>query len=188
MTAISSIIDEKNGVTYLASDRMGSNGFTGKDYKTKKVFHNGILSIAMCGSYRLGQILQHNLKPRNFEIGETIDNYVFNYLDLEIKKVLRERGYLQKENEIERLKEAEAIIAIKDRIFILQGDFAFLEPERIYATSGSGRYHQEASIHTQLMMNPKKDYKEVLRDAIKYTSSIVMSVGGEPDIIIHKHN
>ena len=187
MTAIAGIIDKKNKKTYLASDQMGSNGFTGENFKTPKLIKNGVLTIAFCGSYRLGQILKHNLSPRNFKIDETIDEYVFNYLDTEIRKVLKERKFLKEENGVESMDDAEVIIAIKDRLFILYSNLAILEPKNIYITSGSGCYHQEASIHTQLEMNKNKDYRKILEDAIKYTSQIVLSVGGKPQIIEHKH-
>ena len=187
MTAISAIIDKKNKKTYLASDQMGSDGFTGQNFITKKIFKNKHLTIAMCGSYRLGQVLQHNLDPRPFQIGESVDEYVFDYLDSHIRKTFKERKCLSVEDEVEFLECAEFIIAIKDRIFVLQDDLAMLEPERIFITSGSGKYHQEASIHTQLEMNSKKDYKEILKDAIRYTSKIVLSVGGEPQVIEHNH-
>ena len=101
MTAISGIIDKKNKKTYLASDEMGSDGFTGHNYKTPKLFKNSPLTMAFCGSYRLGQILKHNLDPRNFKEGETIDEYVFDYLDTEIRKILKERKYLEDKDELD---------------------------------------------------------------------------------------
>ncbi len=187
MTAICAIVDKKNKRTILASDKLGSNRFTGQAYKTRKIFKVGILAIAMCGSYRMGQVLQHNLKPREFQNNETIENYIFNYLETEIRKLFKEKGILSITNNVERIDGGEFIVGIKDRIFVLQGDVAFLEPERIYATSGSGQWHQEASIHTQLIMNPKKDYKQILEDAILYTSEIVVSVGGGVEILEHRH-
>lgn len=187
MTAISAIIDRKNKKTYLASDQMGSDRFTGENFKTKKIFHNGKLTFAICGSYRLGQVLQHNLSPRPFQEGETIEKYVFDYLEKHIRDIFRERKCLKTVDSVEVLGNAEFIVAVKDRIFILQDDLAFLEPEKIFATSGSGKYHQEASIYTQLQLAPKKDLKEVLKDAIRYTSDVVISVGGTPQVIEHKH-
>lgn len=187
MTAIAGIIDKKNKRTYLASDKMGSNGFTGENFKTPKLFKNGILTMAFCGSYRLGQILKHNLSPRNFQEEETIDEYVFNYLDIGIRKILKERKYLIDDKGVESVDNSGVIIAVKDRLFVLQSDLAILEAENIYITDGSGKYHQEASIYTQLEMDKKKDYRKILEDAIKYTSKIVLSVGGKPQIIEHKH-
>ena len=187
MTAISAIVDKKNKQTILASDRLGSNGFTGQPYKTKKVFRSGILTIAICGSYRMGQVLQHNLIPREFQNKETVDEYIFDYLEAEIRRLFKEKGVLTNTAGVDTIKNSEFIFAIKDRIFILQSDLAFLEPEVIYATSGSGQSHQEASIHTQLKMLPKKDYKQILKDAITCTSEVVVSVGGGVETIVHKH-
>jgi acyl carrier protein len=187
MTAIAGIIDKKNKKTYLSSDQMGSNGFTGQNYKTPKLFKKDTLSVAFCGSYRLGQIMRHNFTPRKFCVDETVDQYVFDYLDTEIRKVLKDRKFLNQENGIDSIRSAEVIFAVKDRLFILQDDLSILESESIYITSGSGCYHQEASIYTQLKMDENKDYKDVLRDAIIYTSEIVLSVGGTPQIIEHKH-
>ncbi len=188
MTAISAIKDVKNKKTYLASDQMGSNGFTGDNYKTTKIFKNNTITFAICGSYRVGQILKNNLKLRNFKEKETVDEYVFDYLDIEVRKVLKDRKFLSENDGVETIKNSEIIFAIKNRIFVLQGDLAILEPEKDFITSGSGTYHQEASIYTQLKMNPKKDYREVLKDAIVYTSQIVLSVGGKPQVIEHKHD
>ena len=187
MTAISAIVDKKNKQTILASDKLGSNGFTGQTYKAKKVFRSGILTIAMAGSYRLGQVLQHNLIPREFKNKETVDEYIFDYLEGEIRKLFKEKGVLTSTAGVDTIKNSEFIFAIKDRIFILQGDLAFLEPEVIYATSGSGEFHQQASIHTQLKMLPKKDYRQILKDAIICTAEVVTSVGGGVNTIIHKH-
>lgn len=187
MTAICAIIDKKNKRTILASDKLGSNRFTGHTYKTNKIFKSGILTIAICGSYRMGQVLQHNLKPREFKNKETIEEYVFDYLESEIRKVFKDKGVLSISENVESIKNSEFIFAIKDRLFILQSDIAFLEPETIFATSGSGEWHQEASIHTQLKMDPKKDYKKILEDAILYTSEIVISVGGGVETIQHNH-
>ena len=95
MTAISAIIDKKNKKTYLASDQLGSNGFTGQNYKTKKLFRNNTVSFAYCGSYRLGQIFTHNLSLRNFQVDESVDTYVFDYMEKEIRRVLKERMFLK---------------------------------------------------------------------------------------------
>jgi len=187
MTAIAGIIDKKNNITYLASDEMGSNGFTGENFKTPKLFRNGVLSVAFCGSYRLGQILKYNLKPRNFEVGETIDEYVFNYLEKEIRNILKERKFLQEDLGVQSIGGSEIIFAVKDRLFVMQSDLAILEPEHIFVTSGSGKFHLEASIYTQLKLAKNKSYKAILADAINYTSNIVLSVGGKPQIISHKH-
>ena len=187
MTAISGIIDKKNKKTYLASDQMGSNGFTGQNYKTPKLFKKNTISVAFCGSYRLGQILRHNFKPRNFQEKESVDDYVFDYLDTEFRKTLKEREYLKETDGTQSVEKAEVIFAIKDRLFLLQGDLSILEAESIYITSGSGVFHQEASIHTQLKMDKNKNYKKILKDAIEYTSEVVLSVGGSPKIIEHNH-
>jgi hypothetical protein len=187
MTAIAGIIDKEKGITYLASDRMASNGFIGENMKNKKVFKNGIISMASCGSIRVRQILKHNLSPRNFQVEESVEQYVYGYLEKEIREKLRERNCLKVREEVQELVNSEIIIAIKDRLFVLQEDLALFEPELIYVTSGSGAYHQQASIHTQLQMDPKKDKKQILRDAILYTGQIVLSVGGDPIIIEHKH-
>lgn len=187
MTAIATIIDEKNKKTYLASDSMGSNKFTGKNYKTKKIFKNKHISFAYCGSYRIGQVLNHNLNPRPFQVGEDVEDYVFDYLEEEIRRCLSQRKCLKEENSVQKINNAEILIAVSDRIFTLQSDLAFLEPDRIYSTSGSGEFHVEASIHTQLQMNPKKDLKQVLTDAINYTAEIVLSVGGDVHILEHEH-
>lgn len=187
MTAIAGIVDKKNKKTYLSSDEMGSNGFTGQNYKTPKLFKKDTMSVAFCGSYRLGQILRHNFKPRKFQEDESVDSYVFDYLDTEIRKVLKERKFLKVVDGIDSIKSAEVIFAIKDRLFILQGDLSILEAEKIYLTSGSGCFHQEASIHTQLKMSKNKSYKDILKDAIIYTSEIVLSVGGKPQTIEHDH-
>jgi ATP-dependent protease HslVU (ClpYQ) peptidase subunit len=187
MTAIAGIIDKKNKKTYLASDQMGANGFIGENYKTPKLFKKDPISIAFCGSYRLGQILRHNFKPRKFQEGESVDHYVFDYLDTEIRRVLKDRKFLKEEHGVESIGRAEVLFAVKDRLFCLQTDLAILEAENIYAASGSGIFHQQASIHTQLKMDKNKDYRDILRDAISYTSEIVLSVGGKPQIIEHDH-
>jgi len=187
MTAIVGMIDKKNKKTYLGSDTMGSNGYTGHNWKTKKVFKNKHIGFAICGSYRMGQILNHNLKPRAFMENETVDQYVFDYLEKEFRTVFSDRGFLSKKEEVESIKRNLFIFTIRDRMFVLQGDLAILEPSTIYTASGSGEFHLQASVHTQLKMNPKKCKKEILKDAIEYTGQIVLSVGGEAQILEIDH-
>jgi len=186
MTAIAAIIDKKNKRTYLASDSMGSNEHTGHNYKDTKLFKNNHISIAGCGSYRGIQILKYHFSPRAFQVSETIENYVYRYLVDEIRNTFKNNGLLKKDNDVESVTNVRFILAIGDRIFNLQNDLSIIEPENMFCASGSGEYHVESSIYTQLKLG-QTDYKKILKDSIKITSEIVLSVGGKIHLIEHKH-
>lgn len=184
-TAIAALIDKKNKITYIAADSQGSDSSIKGMYKNTKVFTNGIITFAGTGSYMDIQVLKYDLSPRRMIETETVEDYVYKYLVKEIKKVLKDNQRIVSDSNIESL-ESVFIIAVKDRIFILQSDLSILEPKDPYLADGSGRRHMQASIETQLVLKVE-DYKEILKNALEITSKFVMSVGGESVIIEHKH-
>ena len=185
MTAIAGYIDKKNKKTYIASDSMGSNRFTGQGFGTK-IFRNKNITFAVCGSYRIMKLLEYSYSPRGFEVDESVDDYVYKYLNKNMLEFFKDNWISPKKDDVYEIKGA-IIFAIKDKLYIYQGDHAILEPEKHYAAEGSGAYHTESAIQI-LDQNTDLNPKKILTKAIAVTSDYVMSVGGKVHIIEHKHD
>lgn len=162
---------EANGKVYMGSDTFGSNGYTGATYEAPKTFHNGSALIGICGSYRMGQLLQYALVVPEETLTWDIDRWIALDLMPAIRTAFDAHGW-------DRLNEGRAkggafLFAISGRCYEIQSDYSFLRSVNGEYAIGSGEYHARGSLHaTRDWAKPKKRVAAALAAAAEHVVSV----------------
>jgi ATP-dependent protease HslVU (ClpYQ) peptidase subunit len=178
MTVVAGLLDSKG--IYIGSDTFGSNGWTGRSYKTKKVFKKNNFIIGGCGSYRMLNLLKEKLVIPSEKVDQNIEDYIYNDFCNSVIDLFKKNNFLARIDSVDRIKNASFIFAYKNRLFSFQTDLSILESKSNYIACGSGEFHAEASLFST--ENTKLDGEERLRRAIICANNFVISVNDDIQI------
>jgi|SRR6478609_5102426 len=194
------IIAYTNGESsFIAGDKLGSNGFTKSVMVEPKIFEkkfikedeNGINrteeTLAMGGttSFRMLQLLDHNLVLPTQEKGTTTIQYLVHKVIPEIRKLFKEE-WGSRDN-TQEVGGGQFIILHDHVIYEVQEDFSVLQPKTDITSVGSGTYHAIASMQAFLIANEStgNDLVDHVTDIFKIVSDNVTSVSSEYDIFTY---
>jgi ATP-dependent protease HslVU (ClpYQ) peptidase subunit len=138
-----------DGKAYLAGDTIASNGYTYHNTVQPKVFKNGVLYMGYTDSFRMGQLLEHNLSVPARTVGQELLPWLVCSLVPAVRTCLTQGGYAQNSSGNER--GGNFLIVAEHRIFEMQGEYSVLERTDGYAAVGSGEDYALASLHTRAM-------------------------------------
>lgn len=173
MTLIVGLIDS-DGKTWMACDSIGSDGFTLHIAKHPKVFKKGSLALGYTSSFRLGQLLEHNLHPP----ARTIDQDTMNYLVVTVvdalRNCLKSGGYARNNSGEETA--GNFLLAADGRLFEVQSDYSVTERVEPYGAVGSGEYHALGVLHACQALNLPP--LQTLRLVFEATAANVVTVRG----------
>lgn len=93
-------------------------------------------------SYRYGQIIAHHLDLPDVEGDEHA--WVVTAFVPAMRAALAEHGFLKKENE--REESGQLVLAVRNRVFLVESDHAVCESAANYVACGSGEPYAEAAI------------------------------------------
>jgi len=175
MTCIVAYKDK--GRVYLGCDSISSNGFTKSIMREPKVFKKGKMLIGYTTSFRMGQIIQHDLNVPKHSKGVSIERYIVTRFIPALRKCLGEGGYNKKENE--RESGGTFIVIYKNRIFKIQDEYSVLETTEQFDACGSGEYAALAALKTMAeITNLDLNGKQKVEKALEVTESQVVTVSG----------
>lgn len=180
MTCIVACIE--HGKAYIAGDKAGANGFTKNITVKPKLFKKDNIIFGYTTSFRMGQILEHELILPERSVNETLTHYVYTKLVKSIIKCFKDNGFGGKDDTIGDIG-GNFIFIIENNIFEMQSDFSIIEHECNFCSVGSGTYHATAAMEV-LMKYTKLKPQEKLKEAIRVASKFVTSVSEECDIIV----
>lgn len=176
MTCIVAMVDPDGG-GHIACDSLGSNGFTGSEYLNQKIFRKGEMLIGYTGSYRTGQLLEHQLVLPPRKVGQTTDNYIYVDFVNAVRQLLKDSGRIEIDRNVE--ESPGTFLAVYDgRIFKVQCDLAVLESSDPFDACGSGGYHAKGALY---VMNKVGGFtpKQMVTGAVEAAARFVVSVGGD---------
>lgn len=179
MTCIAAIIDQK-GVGHIACDSVGSNYHTKGVYTNRKIFTVSDMLIGFTGSYRMGQILEHQLALPAATVGQEFESWLYVDFVEEVRKVLKNNGYLHVENNEE--VGGTFLIVVAGRIFTVQEDLSLLESLDSFEACGSGEDYARATMNAAINHGITKP-RRILTEAIEAATKYVPSVGGDIHIL-----
>lgn len=161
MTCIAGIRIEGKGVL-LGADSLGSDGDRGSVFKNRKAFRlSRDVAIGYCGSFRLGQLLEHHLDQPVVHGDER--TWAVKTLVPEVRNVLKDAGFVPDEEGGNRW-----LLAVRDRLFIVENELAVLEPNECYTAIGSGQDFALGAMHALPRANPRQRVKAGLAAAAAY--------------------
>jgi ATP-dependent protease HslVU (ClpYQ) peptidase subunit len=137
MTCIVAIKHE--GVVYLGGDSISSDSKNYELRADRKVFtrEKGKYVFGFCGSWRVGQLLQHELViPKQTSKKSDMKYMVTDFIDAVIK-LLDENTQLKNENNL-AYTDAVFIVGYKGEIYVVDSDFQVARMLSPYTSIGSG--------------------------------------------------
>lgn len=194
------IIAYTNGESsFIAGDKLGSNGFTKSvmvepkifEKKFIKVLENGInqeeqcIAIGGTTSFRMLQILDHKLKLPLQPKDTTFIQYLVSHVIPEIRKIFKEE-WGSRDNSQE-VGGGQFILLHDHIIYEVQEDFSVLQPKTNITSVGSGTYHAIGSMQAFLIASASTgtDFVDNVSDIFKIISDNVTSVSAEYDIFVY---
>lgn len=162
MTCIAAIRVEGRGVL-LGGDSLGSDGDRGTVFCNKKVFRlSREVAIGYCGSFRMGQLLEHHLEPPVVHGDER--TWAVKKLVPDVRAVLKDGGFASEDEEAGN----RWLLAIRDRLFLVENELAVLEPWEGYLAIGSGQDFALGAMHALPRARPRERVKAGLAAAAAY--------------------
>ena len=175
MTCIVGMLD-KNGVSWLGGDSLGSNGYTGNVYKNKKIFKikdSSEILVGYTSSFRMGQLLQYSsgLFDELSLLKNSIDEeYMVNTFIPNLKDLFYNGDFGKDQSK----EGGTFLISVKDKLYEVQCDYSILEPSSGYAAVGSGENFAKSSLYTTegLDLNPVERITKALESAERFSVSV----------------
>ena len=138
MTIIVGLV--RDNEVYMGCDGAGTgHNYTQSKIVEPKVFSNGETLMGMCGSFRLGQILQYVLKipdrdPRN----ECDMSWLVNdYVDA-VRNTLKNKGHIHEKDGEFNIPNGDYLLGYKGSLYVVEDNFQILKIDEEYLTTGCG--------------------------------------------------
>lgn len=161
MTCIVGFIDIENNSVVVGADSAGVGGLDVTVRKDEKIFKNGDFIIGCTSSFRMTQLLRFSFKPPRVYDKEIYEYMCTDFIDA-VRECFEEGGYLQKFEHGDE-KGGVFLVAYKNRLFKVDGDFQVAEALQGYDACGCGESYALGSIYS----TSKQNSKEIVTDALK---------------------
>lgn len=192
------IIAHTNGTSsFIAGDKLGSNGFTKSVQAEPKVFekefikHNEdgltrtkeVMALGYTTSFRMGQLLNYNLNLPEQVAGETFAQYLVLKVIPIIRQMFKEEWGSRDASQ--DVGGGQFIILHNHTIYEVQEDFSVLQPKTQITAVGSGTYHAIAAMaaYLEVQDETKVHLHNRVESIFKIVSDNVTSVSSEFDIL-----
>lgn len=141
MTCIIGFTDRERGISWIAGDSLGSNGYTKASEMSAKVFRNELFKNVLIGGTTMFRHL--DLLRYSEELFDKVDFYKKSEIDhrFMVTKFIPKIVKLFKEgiiSEPETERGGSFIVATPGRVFKIQEDYSVLEPELGICAVGCG--------------------------------------------------
>lgn len=170
MTCVVAMI--KKGTVYMGADSAASNGWETRIRKDKKVFKNGPMIFGFCGSFRIGQLLQHKLAIPNHAVDKDVYQYMVQDFIEAVRACLKEGGAAQTDKETHTMDFSNFMVGYRGRLFYIQADFQVGEPRDIYHAIGCGENYALGSLHRRHSADPYTSLRLALEAAEHFSNGV----------------
>ncbi|EPE1232315.1 TPA: hypothetical protein NV937_000781 [Escherichia coli] len=192
------IIAHTNGTSsFIAGDKLGSNGFTKAVQTEPKVFEKEfiklnedglsrtkeVMALGYTTSFRMGQLLNYNLTLPEQVAGETFSQYLVLKVIPIIRQMFKDEWGARDASQ--DVGGGQFIILHNHTIYEVQEDFSVLQPKTQITAVGSGTYHAIASMSAYIEVQEETNVQlhERVESIFKIVSDNVTSVSPEFDIL-----
>lgn len=192
------IIAHTDGVSsFIAGDKLGSNGFTKTVQTEPKVFEKEfiklhddglsrtkeVMALGYTTSFRMGQLLNYNLNLPEQDASQTFSQYLVLKVIPIIRQMFKEEWGARDASQ--DVGGGQFIILHNHTIYEVQEDFSVLQPKTRITAVGSGTYHAIAAMQAYIEVEneSKKPLHERIKSIFKIVSDNVTSVSEEFDVL-----
>lgn len=140
---------EHGGKVWMGADSAGTNSHMNQIIRSdKKIFVRNDMLFGFCGSFRMGQLLQHKLEiPPNKSKNDV--TYLVNDLMQSVKVCMTEANV--------KLENVYFLLGYHGKLYTIQGDLQVGQPEHGFDAAGSGGDIATGAMHVSShIKNPKQ--------------------------------
>lgn len=131
---------EHSGVVYLGSDSFLGDAFIRDQISRPKFFQKGDrFVVAFAGGLRGAQIVEHGLKFRKMKKNEDEEAFLVTEVSKKIQAAFSKAGANIKDEGSVDTHDADFLIALNGKIFIIQDDYSVIRSRHGFASIGAGQ-------------------------------------------------
>jgi hypothetical protein len=134
MTCIVGLVHE--GKVYMGGDSEAASDWSRHSVAEPKVFRLQDFLVGYTTSFRFGQLLQYQLVVRERHVNETDMQYLVTGFVDDVRKLMKDNGYAEVENNQE--SGGEALIGYRGKLYKLQNDYSLIRSTHPFYAVGIG--------------------------------------------------
>lgn len=180
MTCIAAVV--KNGVTYLGCDSFRGTIYAKGVATEPKLFHPQNIPhivIGYTGPVRSSQVLKYS----NIFNGINVYDDVFledpmpalvSVFVPNLQNLFELHGSQMVTSEQQKRQDGMFVVAVKDKIYCIEADYAIIESHNSYMACGSGRSHAEGSLSStrHLTKDPERQILMALESSTEFVTTV----------------
>lgn len=171
MTCIVGLVHK--GTVYIGGDSAGVSSFNYgiRVRADKKVFRKDKFIFGFCGSFRLGQLLAHSLKPPRHHGDDEVYHYMVTEFVDAVRECLKKGGHATKENEEESIY-GDFLVGYQGRLFCIHGDYQVGEALDGFYAVGCGDQIALGSLYSTPKLPPMERVKLALEASEAFSAGV----------------
>ena len=171
MTCVVAIIAD--GKTYMGADSLGIAGYSSEIRAHKKIFYNGEFLIGGTLSFRMLDILQYSFVPPVIDPNiDDLRRYMCTSFIARLRETLSTDGFDIKADDSNQDNVGTTLVAIRDRLFTIGGDFQVGENVEPYAAVGHGQDVAIGSLFSTHDLEPEDRIQVALEAAEQFSAGV----------------
>lgn len=172
---------------YFIGDTQGSYDENKEIRLDPKIFKMNNMLFAVCGSFRMRDVLMYELNIPKLGLNEDIDRYVRTTVINGIRNLFIEKGICIKTEESDLVSPGDILIAIRNKIYKIESDFQVGEINKPYVAIGCGSREAMAAMSMyERFFNLPKTKKEVnifLVNTLETVAELNLNVNNQYNIL-----
>ncbi len=170
MTCIAGVVHE--GKVWVGGDSAGASGWDITTRLDPKVFRLGEFVVGFTTSFRMGQLLRYAFTPPQLP-DDPADLFRYMVVDFvgSLRDCLKTGGFAEKSNE--REAGGTFLVAVRGRLFRVEGDYQVGESADLYDACGCGEAYAKGSLHSAAWPSmPRKRVELALQAAAHHSNGV----------------
>jgi ATP-dependent protease HslVU (ClpYQ) peptidase subunit len=155
---------------YIGVDSSSVQGWTRRTSNLRKVFRKGPLLIGYTTSFRMGQLLEHQLQVPAQRPEQSDEAYMVTTFVEHVRTLLKERGFSKIESNAET--GGQFLVGYRGRLHSIQTDFQVGEMSEGLDAIGSGAEYALGAMAAMPRLPPHKRIQRALQIAAHFNMGV----------------
>jgi ATP-dependent protease HslVU (ClpYQ) peptidase subunit len=169
MTCVIGLVHRKR--VYMAADSAAAGNRFIRTTNLPKIFRKGPCLIGYCGSFRMGQVLEHHLQIPDHIDDESVDSYMVNRFIESVRTALKTQGVASVEQNKE--KGGQFLVGYRGRLFSINNDFHVGDMLDGFDCIGSGAAVALGAMKALEDLPPRQRLEQSLEIASYYVPDVI---------------
>ncbi len=168
MTCIVGLVTKQR--VYIGADSASVHGWTRRETRLRKVFRRGPFLIGYTTSFRMGQLLEHQLRvaPQPKNVNDM--SYLVTYFIENVRQLLKERGFAKVESNNE--SGGQFLLAYRGHLYSVDSDFQVGEMADGFDAIGGGADFALGALQATKSLAPRTRVRRALEVASHFNMGV----------------